>query len=339
MVFDEGVLRMIGQTPAIKITGYWVPTDRWLYLSDEDPYCYIDLVYDTWWFQNTKPKDHCALELTKMQCHLISFTTHEKEWKIFEFKNSEDCVGIKGSRKEITSGQSSWKQIYEFVPKTALPHVPSTIFGKLLSIIDAGYYVQVTPWYEEYGLWFDGSYHNADLVKGKRKWIKPHWLKVQTGKSFSHLVERNIWSDGDRTTTQEMMTVEGHCDVLMTNGKGVTVSGDVYKTSSGYDDSYVQLTCGAQLCICEAILLRTLTDHVPEKELLINKDKGIFTQFKDWLEGAFFSVVDWLVNTVIGENWQTKLAVWAVTYYVVLRTTTSKEIGFVLAALAAYTLN
>lgn len=113
------------------------PTGDWLYFSEEDPYCYIDLIYDTYWFEEDSPKAHCAEQMRKMGCLLISYHEHPSEWKLLSFKNSVDCAGVKNTRKQILSGKYSWKQVFVFDSEWL------TIFGQLFVVFDGDYVIQV----------------------------------------------------------------------------------------------------------------------------------------------------------------------------------------------------
>lgn len=46
-------------------------TDHYVYLGQEDPYCYIELTYDTWWLQSKGTKDHCIEEFHKKDCSYL----------------------------------------------------------------------------------------------------------------------------------------------------------------------------------------------------------------------------------------------------------------------------
>lgn len=47
VVYDEG-LRYLGSLRPPP-DGVWVVTGYWAYFGDDDPYCYLEISYDTWW--------------------------------------------------------------------------------------------------------------------------------------------------------------------------------------------------------------------------------------------------------------------------------------------------
>lgn len=107
LFFDEGLAFIAGkeeQHPFGEVE--WLSLDRWLYTSEEDPFCYIHLVYDNWWFTSANEKQHCAKEMAKKDCTMIKYVQSPRKLEWFQYLNTLTCIGMKHTHHEIQSGHT-----------------------------------------------------------------------------------------------------------------------------------------------------------------------------------------------------------------------------------------
>jgi hypothetical protein len=334
--------RYVGNMIEIIPPGHWRTLNEWVYVSVEDPYCYIELIYDNWWWEKSTPKEHCVKQMTEKGCSLIGMHKHPQEWKILGFKNTEDCVGIKGSRREITHSLNGWKQVHEYVPVQyrylGVKSIPVTIHGTLLAYADGREFKQITPLYRKFGLWYGKTYNNAILENGTRTWIQPHWLVVMKANSLRSLVRKSTWLSGNRETTQYVEPSRGTCNTIVTDGKFENIMGTIFTTKIAIQQGYVQITCGEKLCDCDSLPISVLRHAKPETEVVVDHDEGIFTGALKWVERTCLKVFNWLIDTLIGGNWQIKILSWGLIYYITSQTSRSVGAGVVVAIVVAYNM-
>lgn len=341
VVFDfdneEGTPRVVGtylKTPPKN--GVWVETGNYIYLGNEDPYCYVEVEYDTWWLQSKNMKEHCLTEFKKLGCMYISQTKISGSVGFLQVETVEDCLGLKGTRRMILMEKLGWHKLYYL--RHSKGHV--TIFGDVYAVIDGHKYVQISPHYIDYGLWYDGTgFHNAELHAGIRQWIQPHWLMIYSTTSLQSIIQDNIWLDSnDRTVTAIAPHYsQGSCNALLTTGAVINIMGDEYHTSATYnDENHVQVTCGPKLCKCAPVSKNMLYSLRPEKATLIDEREGVVESILNGIKGLFLSMLDKISSLLLGKGWETRLIAAGLSYYFTSQLTTSVGAGITVAILVLW---
>nr|QTJ63673.1 VP1 [Trichopteran jingmen-related virus] len=347
VVFDQTenfVMRYLGGLSNAhkqgKIDGHWESLDRWIYMGTEDPYCYIELSYDTWWLQRKGVKEHCATEFATKGCFLLQQKELKTEIEFLETKVVVGCLGLKGSRQQIMHSTNGWLRVHKFVTTDKI----TTPYGDVISVIDGEDFIQITPHYESMSLWYDKSFHNLELDKNTRTWVKSNWLIVQKTKDLESLLSGSTWLHRDRYTTHtvfEPKEEQGNkCTTIITNGIDVNVLGTLYKTVSTNSTlaKYVQLSCGLLLCKCPPVSKAMLVDHTPERVIHVDREVGVFTKIFEKIEGWVLSIFTYLLDHIFGDNWTIKLLVSSITYYITSQISRSVGAGVAVACLVTYNM-
>ncbi|KAG7304958.1 hypothetical protein JYU34_010375 [Plutella xylostella] len=288
-------------------------TDHYVYLGQEDPYCYIELTYDTWWLQSKGTKDHCIEEFHKKDCSYLGNRVLTSEIEFLEIKTVEDCIGIKGSRQEKRQGQPGWYRVLRSDPPVVTPHGILHVVAK-----EDGYY-QLHEMYKWYSLYLDGkTYKNAALENGLRRWINPHWLLVTKEKSLSTLINSPVKCNlGWRYPLNlEQHTGNGLCSTAL-NIRGENFTYWPVAATSAVDWSdRVTLSCGKDICECPTITLEHLTTMQPEHLTSINRELIWYEKVIDLLIDMVWKVVGETFYLVMGQNWQGTLLLAGICYYI-----------------------
>lgn len=308
--------------------------DHWVYLGTEDPYCYIEVAYDTWWLQATHMKQHCLEEFKKLNCMFVGNEKVESKIEFLEVKTVEYCTGIRGTRQSLTHGVHGWHRVHMFEPTYPTDKLV-TIHGPLLAVIEKNNVVQITRHYLALGLWYDGKrFKNVNLQHGSRKWIKPHWLIVQKVSTLAQLVKGVIWLRDHGETTQEIPEkdfVTPKCTTLITDGKDEIVFGDRYKTTPSGLAGQMMLSCGPKPCRCHEVHKEALEDLTPEKAVFLDEEEGVFGKLLSGLKKIVLDIFNRILGALFGNNWTTKVIVAGLTYYITSQVTKSVGAGIAMA--------
>jgi len=315
-------------------TATLAPTDRYVYLGHEDPYCYIELTYDTWWLQSKGYKEHCVAEFTKMGCSYLSGSVVGTETEFLEVKNVEDCVGIRGSRKGKKHGESGWYRVLQSSPPVITPH------GILNVVMKEDGYYQLHEMYKWYSLYLEGNnYRNAALENGTRRWIAQHWLLVTRAKSISELFAKLQMYEGSTAMFTHVLKTsrdKGMCTTLLNiKGENFSLHGDP-ATSSIEWNSDVTLSCGERLCSCKTVKMDFLQTRHPEHMTSIDREETWYEKAIHFLINTIWQTIVDVFWLILGDNWQGKLVTAGVSYYVTSQITNSVPAGVALAVVVLW---
>ncbi|KAL4703575.1 hypothetical protein ACJJTC_001595 [Scirpophaga incertulas] len=302
------------------------PINHYVYLGMDDPYCYIELTYDTWWLQAAETKSHCIQEFNKKNCVYVSNRELTSEIEFLEVRTVEDCIGIKGTRQEKHHGQSGWYRVLRSEPPVVTPHVILHVVAK-----EDGYY-QLHEMYKWYSLYLDGkTYRNAELEKGRRKWISPHWLLVTRHRNKDTLLKSLIkYNNGDeRVEIIQHHQGSGICDtVLNMLGENFTYWGSKGTSAPDFSNR-VTLSCGKDICTCPTVTLDHLLSNQPEHLTAINRSQTWYEKAFDWLIEMIWKFIEEVFYLILGQNWQGTLVTAAISYYVTSMITGNRYNRFV----------
>jgi hypothetical protein len=308
-----------------------IPVGDFVYLGDDDPYCYVHLVYDTWWFQDKTPKKHCLDEMRKDGCTLIQHEVQKSSLEFLEFKNQEVCVGLKDTKLHINRGVAKgWFKVFTVEPKIKTP------LGVLFFVKIGTEFVQVHGSYRTTSLVLVlGEFYNHKLThEQSAPWVKPKWIMGVRAKSFKGLIEGVI---AHRTTNENGHLYpweDGECNTMLTNQtQGFKFLGEEVRPgwSSSKDTG---ITCARGSCRCASLPYRYLVEIEHEKLLEVNYEWTWYGSLLNWLTG----IANKLLNTITGGNWQTTLALMLVEFYLGTALFRNQWVGLGTAVLTTYWL-
>lgn len=329
IVYDEG-LRYLGSLRPPP-DGVWAATGYWAYFGDDDPYCYLEISYDTWWlFESPHWKDHCLREFLKLNCIFVEDSKLLSDQTFLRVKRVEDCLGIKGTRRMIKESRGGWYRLHLY--QTSLV----TSVGPLVAIIDKGEFIQIHGSVLLNSLVFNGTgFLNAHLEEGSRVWLHPSWLMVRRGNSFEDLVDGAVWLDGDRTRRTVAASMRGTCGSLLTIG-GRTLAGGISWPTNPAGDDQPQIGCQGRVCICPTYTREALIDHILETAIEVNREDTWYSSIFNSIKRLFFDLIKGLLSGIFGDNWEWELLFFAVVYYVVSNISRSVGLGVAVAVVIAY---
>lgn len=298
----------------------------YIYLGETDPYCYIHLTYDTWWFQNKNPKQHCIEEFRDRACTLIQHEVLPSETGFLEIKNQERCVGLKASKTHVLRGETGWYVIMTTVNELWTP------FGRFLFVKKNDQYLQVHPEYLTTSLVLTkNKFVNAALHNGEAPWVKPKWVVMAEGRNLKELMERIILREPGETSHLHKWE-NGMCNTLLTTRAGnFTFYGD--PAMSSFDgSSSPAVNCPRGACKCPSRPLNVLMAIHEEKALEVDKEWTWYGAIISWITGA----IDTMISALVSENWQMILFATTVEFFIANYFTRNQWVSLAVAILSSY---
>ncbi|ALL52912.1 putative glycoprotein [Wuhan flea virus] len=312
-----------------------MPTNEFVYLGNDDPYCYIEVSYDTWWLQSEGIKEHCLQEFKKMECTYLHSKRVSSETELFQTKIVEDCIGIKGSRTEIRHGKDGWYRILTTDPPVITPH------GKLHLVMKRDGFYQLHEMFKWYGLTLKGNaFKNWELIDGIRKWIQPHWLLVTKAATMKDLEQKLVLLDDGENSAHRIQREEGNgkCDTLLNIlGENFTWYGEM-ATSSIRGDGHVTLSCAEKMCDCDTVPLSFLRVQQVEHLTTINREESWYGKLFNELTSGVVTLLTNMLRSTFGQEWQMELIVALLVYYVTSQITKSVPAGIGLAFIIVWNM-
>lgn len=335
VLFDNDLSAYYVIGPEIPVPhGHWTFSGIYLFVGSGDPYCYYELAYDTWWFERNTWKEHCLEVMRKKKCVYLESYRVADEMVLLEVKHIERCLGLQGSMFEIEHDMRGWKKVMRY---TTEPYSVTT-HGNLYAIVDEHIVYQISPLFMEVGLWYrNGSFHNYKLVGGSRMWIKPNWLKVTQAKTYHLLVQQIQWYWLDYTQIIKHKNVNGkECNTILSNdAKAIIPNTKNFRKSRKHGEW--QITCGQYICACTSEPFNYFLETHPETISYIDEEVGFLSNLINWIERTFLRCLSWLVESIIGQNWQLRAISITIIYYLIWHITKNVIVASVLSFIIIWT--
>lgn len=329
IIYADNKIYLVGEQSREPPHGVWKAIDRWIYLGTEDPYCYIEVAYDTWWLQAANIKQHCLQEFNRMQCILHTATQLSSTTGWFQVARIEDCLGIRGTVKRIMNERDNWHRLHYYAGTGS-----KTPGGVLHAVMVKGKAIQVHADYTSMSLWYDSNgFHNADLVRGLRAWIDPGWVQLGRANTLKDLVRSRTWITPTKLRVSAATRIRKHpCNCVLTNGTKIRVGNFVYQTSLRLGE--YQLGCDGHVCECESVHYESLISSRAEPMQSIDREQGIiskvFSLFGSFISNGFNT----LLNAIFGTEVFNTIICIALVFYVSSRILQSLIAGALTSALA-----
>lgn len=311
-IFYKGnIPYLIGEQSNKVPHGVWKAIDRWIYLGTDDPYCYIEVAYDTWWLEAANVKEHCLREFNAMQCMLHSVKEVSSATGWFQVSRVEDCLGIRGAVQRIMNERDNWYRLHYYAGSGS-----KTPGGVLHAVMIKGKATQIHADYTSMSLWFDSNgFHNAGLNRGLRTWIDPRWVQLGQAKTFRNLAETRTWITPTRLRVSAASRIRKHpCNCVLTNGTEIKVGNFVYQTSLRSGE--YQLGCDGQICDCDSVHLESLISMQAEPMKSIDREQGIISKVFSLLGSFISNGMNSLLGTIFGTTVFKNLICTGLVYYV-----------------------
>lgn len=327
----------MGEVVEDNVRHNWLPLNVWVYLAEEDPYCYEELTYDTWWLGDKAFKEHCLVIFKKLGCIYTSHRSITNEIEFLRVKSVESCLGLKGSRISITNGQAGWYQVFKY--NTSL----TTANGKLLAVFKNQKALQLHGAFVHLSLWYDGKgFHNDLLIDGLRQWIHPHWVILNSGAKLNNLLTDMVWLNQTRkilTAVPKSHLVHGRCNTLSTMGTTILFKGHSMSATISAYPGHVQLGRKGQPSLCDPVHLGLLKYSKPEHVDMVNMEQSLSEQILSGVENMMSKLVNNIVSFITQSIATTNFALLAISYYVARRLSGSWILGVIFASWIRMALN
>lgn len=293
----EGEVERAGLKPT------WVPLDYWLYTGEEDPICYYQVVYDTWWFAQSNYVDHCADEMRKAGCLLTLANETHDDVELFQNKHIIKCTGIKANAARVRRGQDpNWSRVLVLNPRVLNIHGPVMVFKK------GGEYRAISHLALYFSLMYDGNvFRHVTLRHDKRTDVPVKWFVYATmrdpallanGMVFPHIASLGFDIDleyytsgkiGDEGCSLMGNIVIGDPAADPTKSPPVMWLPMAPMTWANMDWS-LSLTCDTT-CVCRSHAWSFFEDGGLEHLIIDNQEKSWIVRILDDILGWLFTLI------------------------------------------------
>lgn len=324
------------------------PTGIWLYTGNTNPYCYTEIVYDTWWFESKGALDHCSKEVSSQGCSLVDYHG-TSDLSVFQNYNTITCIGIKTTIASITSGSdSNWNMVYT-MPIT-------NIFGSVKFFLKSNKYYFLNSYYIYNTLHYrDNSFYNLRLVNMKRNWLSYDNLVYYVGNSLEEMLREfpqvelkenekdpkkySIISYSSSLAKEDCNTVyapvwSGHIQMGQPRLMQVSTS----ENEKYYEYPGVRMGISGKFQLCGITTLAALKTRAAQQILHVDYEQPWYIRIKDYILKLLNRLMDSTFSAVIGKNWQGRLTVTFLTYYLTSVFTKSIGAGVFVTGVISYNL-
>lgn len=289
----------------------WKPSNTYIHIGGDDPFCYTEVRYDTWWLASASRMDHCLEEMKKVSCVMITYEDAQDDTGFLQVKRVIKCLGMKHTTYDIKRQSAGWRRVwygnYTEEGSNYMPHYYGT---PVATIFDKGKRITFNAFGIEHGLVY---YSDINVfgglidIRGNRKDV-PFQYFVVTLENNPTFRKESIG------TTQELRYKRGSkCDELLTieNCRGI---GCPPQMAMGVPIVVGYWGKGAIPC------QKSVT---PLSELRYGHEKIVIDdQTQSWWVGLFKGIITGImelfvdvVSTIMGTDWQSKVLIKIVIYY------------------------
>ncbi|ALL52894.1 putative glycoprotein [Wuhan aphid virus 2] len=311
------------------------PTDNWIYTGTEDPYCYAEITYDTIWFESKNAFKHCSEQVSSQGCSLVDYHG-VSALSVFQNENTLTCIGLKTTVSSVLAGMDpNWDRVF------SLPL--DNMFGKVHYIYKDKKYYFINPYYFSKTLhYFKDSFYNLRLVNSKRVWLSWDLLVYHVGDNLKdmliqfplvNIVEKeenpkkySIIKPSSKLENKQCTVAYGpvHSPNFL---RGAPLLSQVSSVENEKYYKYPGIRMGTpnSLALCGITTIDALASATPQKLVIVDESLPWYIKLRDWLIRLVSKLVDGTLSTVVGKNWQGRLTVAFLTYY--LSSTLTKSVG------------
>lgn len=278
-------------------------TEYFVYLGSEDPFCYDELVYDTWWFASHQESDHCLKEMNSQNCLPVSYVLETTKMEFLQSINTVRCLGVKGTSTQIKSEQNNWFKVYTI-------RGYRNYFGEIYFVKIQDLILFLSPPFKKFMLLFDGkTVVNHQLKDSHRKFL-PHRYFNYMNTTKNKLHEIGVIDENSPWHLSQNDDFFFDCNlILYTSFSSVNMGVDYYGNTF-FNDSHVftdpiQMTCLEDfLCICPTIELSSLLLDTIETPYVVDTTSTWYSKLFDFLVSKLFEIFKSLSKSLFGPNWQ-----------------------------------
>jgi hypothetical protein len=311
--------------------------NKWLHVGGEDPFCFYEVRYDTWWLTGADYKQHCASEFQKRGCMLLKTVDEKDTTGFLQVERVVRCLGLKHSSAEIKNANGGWRQIFEHFPPRA------SVVGKIYMFVEGGKYQPIIEHALEHCLVYDGLKLNRLIgSEGQRTDMPLQEFKIGQPTDMDGV---NRMGGLTQAGGQEL-PVTAKCDFIAhaieTSACRVT---DVAALCSPCNDTsstratngYYLFTRGdltglcSEMSVTESSLISRHT-QLSVDDVRVTWWTHLFETFKFWIS----DLLGGAVTSVFGRQWQTGICVAIVIYYMVVAYSGSAIVAGVVSVLATW---
>lgn len=301
-----GVSMPMTNTP---LTTTWKPSQVFIHTGGEDPFCYSELRYDTWIFEEPNRVPHCLAEMSKMSCTFIDYMDIADDFAFTQTARTVKCLGIKHTTHDIKREHGAWRRVwygnYTDAEGNKMPHL---LGMPVVKFRRADRWTYVNAFAVEYCLVFHAK-HNLFTgmidFSGSRTDIPFRYFKVTP--THPMLLKQAIV-----TSRGFVPYTDGICNEIISIAS--CLGRICPKTISGATNVAAFWGLGGQPCNKTPSLLEDLKSG--HERLMI--DDQTTTWWSSIVKSVAFGLSDLfveLVRNIMGQDWQTKVLVKIVVYY------------------------
>lgn len=288
-------------------------TEFFVYLGSDDPFCYDELVYDTWWFTDRQVSDHCFKEMKAQSCYPISSVLETTDFEFLQTANTVKCLGVKGTTTQIKSEQNDWYKVY------TLPGYQN-LFGEIFFVKYKDLLLFLAPSFKSFLLIFDGeTLANHQFNSDHRRFLPHHYfnyMNISKQKLHEILVvnEKVSW----QLSPNENISFK--CDLILYNHNSTVEIlrnhfAFTFYNESDYFENPIQMSCKHDpFCICTTVELSSIILDTVETPYIIDTTSTWYSKIFDFLVSKFFNLLKFLFNGFFGPNWQVSCLVFLMSH-------------------------
>jgi hypothetical protein len=323
-------------------------TGLWIYTGSTNPYCYTEIVYDTWWFQSKGALDHCSKEVSSQGCSLVDFHG-TSDLSVFQNFNTITCIGIRTTVASIKSGSDpNWNMVYT-LPVT-------NIFGSVKFFLKNNKYYFLNSFYIYHSLHYkDNSFYNLRLVNMQRNWLSYDNLVYFIGASLQEMLtafpqvdlnekekdpkKYSIIKYSTSLSKSECNTVYAPVwSGLIQPGEPRLTQVSTMENEKYYQYPGVRMGTTGTFQLCGITTLKALKTKATQPILHVDYEQPWYIRLKDYIFKLFYRLLDGTLSAVVGKNWQGRLTVAFLTYYLTSVFTKSVGAGVFVSGVIVYNL-
>lgn len=286
----------------------WQPSDTYIYVGGDDPFCYTEVRYDTWWLASPDYSAHCIAEMNKLSCILIRYVDEEDKVEFAQVKRVIRCLGIKHTVHDIKRQRSGWRRVwYGNESRYEMPHIYGT---PIVAIMEGGKETYINAFAIEYGLVYYAQnkvFRGLIDINGDRTDVPFHYFRISTRG------DPDIRRDPG-TETRSLRNVRGsRCDELIAVEKCRGIGCPPQETK-GVPIVVGHWGSGGLPCSKKPTPLPEL--YYGHERLVIDD------QTQSWWVSIFSSIfrgiaqlVADMIKSIMGTDWQSKILTKIVVYY------------------------
>lgn len=287
----------------------WKPSDVYVHIGEEDPFCFTEVRFETWWLTNNARTQHCNKEMEKTKCVLLKTIDVADDIGLATVKRIIRCIGLKQNTHEIKQQTGSWRRIWNgnyTKPGmiAGMPHVKAT---PVVMIKRNGRNVLMNAQILEYGLVYFDSYNMYIGVlsdRGDRKDIPSKYFEARPLNSI-------IYTTGNDTT--KIKYGNNRCDEIIRieicSGNGCPPWLNDAPQIVGHWGQ------GGQPCKRKPTPIVELYYH-PEKMLIDDSIRSWWSALFGAITKEIGDVISQIFRYILGINWEGKVLQNTLIYYV-----------------------